>query len=342
MRLGGMTRLDGFVSDPATNDIILWGQIERGAPPLHFDDFVVAMRAASGRYIGKPGQPGYNLEPAISIDPDDAAMRSLRDLSFDDPDFDQRFEKICSTPQKVRVDGMPRHTRVAYVLVDADYRMKQVGQGSMKLPIVSPFPSHHEVSIQHSLLNLKRRRDLGGATNTRFWFSAKSFDYQISASGDEGFLETSQVVLEDEDEMLTASGRTASGKVNPLTRAFTCAWTERMEEVYQAEPIWRDMHNIFRHFALAKAIVDQGVLEKARFNPRVLLETYIVRPVILWDTLPGLGVIDRVENLRTWVCGGVSLGMNRLNSAPRLVTKVGVGNAVLSSRPSAAGGIWLI
>jgi hypothetical protein len=338
-RLGGMTRLDGFVADPATRDIVLWGQKEPDAPPLYLDDFVIAMRAAMGRYIGKPGDPGYNLAPGISIDPDPEVYRRLRAIDVDAPDFDRRIEEVCASPQKVRVDGMPRHTRVSYVLVDADYRMKQVGQGTMKLPIDSPFPSHTEVSRTYSRIARQRGTTLG-PTNTRFWFAPGRFDYQVTPAADAGFLETAQVVLQDEDEKLTHDGLAASGAVNPMTRAFTCAWTERMEDTYRAEPIWRDMHNIFRHFALARIIVRHGVLEAVRFQVREHLDAYVVQPVKLWDTLPGKSLVYRDDSYTSWVCGGVSLGFDEASSQRRVTGSGDAAAKVMARRPQRGAVSW--
>lgn len=339
-RLGGMTRLDGFVADPANRDVILWGQKEKGGVPLNFDDFVIALRAATGRYIGKPGQPGYNLAPAISIDADPAVFKRLGELSTSGPDYDGEYARICASPQKVRVDGMPRHTRVAYTLVDADYRMKQVGQGTMKLPLASPFPSHHELDLQLSAALGDRGAASRTAKSTRFWFTPGQFNYQIAPDGGTGFLETAQVVLRDEDQRNTGQALVASGSTDPIARAFTCAWTERMEEVYGAEPIWRDMNNIFRHFAVARILEQRRVLERARFDTQLLLDTYTPEPVKLPETLPGLGFVDRQSGQMWSLCGGVSLGFDPTTLGGREQVTPDAVRRVVAQRPAAGALDW--
>ncbi|QFR33581.1 DUF1598 domain-containing protein [Ancylobacter sp. TS-1] len=339
-RLGGMTRLDGFVADPANRDVILWGQKEKGAPPLDFDDFIIALRAAWGRYVGKPGQPGYNLAPAISIDADPAVFKRLNELSTSGSDYDAEYMRVCASPQKVRVDGMPRHTRVAYTLVDADYRMKQVGQGTLKLPIASPFPSHHELRIQLSAALGDRNAAGKQPQSTRFWFTPGQFNYQISPDGETGFLETAQVILRDEDQRNTGQALVASGLTNPIARAFTCAWTERMEDVYRAEPIWRDMNNIFRHFAVARILEQRRVLERVRVDMRVLLDTYTPEPVKLPETLPGLGFVDRQSGQIWSICGGVSLGFDRATLGGREFVTPDAVRRVMAQRPAVGTLDW--
>jgi len=44
-----------------------------------------------------------------------------------------------------------------------------------------------------------------------------------------------------------------------------------MEEIEQSEPIWRDMHNVFRHFAVAHIIADRKVFREAGFDADFLL-----------------------------------------------------------------------
>src|SRR5689334_4762633 len=80
VKFGGLTRLDGFITDPNTRDVVLWGLSERGQTELHFEDFVVALRAANGRYYETRGGTTYITTPLISIDPDPAVFQSLRQL----------------------------------------------------------------------------------------------------------------------------------------------------------------------------------------------------------------------------------------------------------------------
>lgn len=59
MNLAGINKVEGFVFDSATGDLILVGQKEQDRTVLTLDDLIVALRA---RFR-------YNEWPLVSIDP---------------------------------------------------------------------------------------------------------------------------------------------------------------------------------------------------------------------------------------------------------------------------------
>lgn len=342
--LQGLTRLDGYITDQDNHDIVLWGLAESDQPELHVEDLIVALRAAHGRYGERRDGRSYFTTPLISIDPDPIVSGKLKKIRLGGPGADEAFGELCKSPQTVRIEGMPRDTRLAKLLVDADYRMKMVGQGTVKLPIASPFPSQHEVRI-------RKWRELvasGGKMppyNTRFWFQAGSFNYQVTGNSDTVFVDTAQVVLNDEDQILKGGKLTASGNTDAITRAFVCAWTNRMEDIYRAEPIWRDMHNVFRHFAVARIIKDRDAFAQTDFASEFLLDRYVIPKVLLPATLPGLGHIVRDEKGTSWraffVCGGVAVGFGKpLNSSVATEATRSSGQSVVASRPGLTAVSW--
>jgi hypothetical protein len=68
-----------------------------------------------------------------------------------------------------------------------------------------------------------------------------------------------------------------------------------MEEIYQAEPIWRDMYNIFRHFAVARVMKDRDAFARAGLASDWLLHRYELPRVALPASLPGLDRVDGLE-----------------------------------------------
>ena len=235
--------------------------------------------------------------------------------------------------------------------------MKLVSQGTVLLPIPSPFPGHHMAQLAAWRDAAARGDKSGEAWNTRYWFEAGRFNYQGSEEadiafldGDTVFLDGAEVVLRDEDQSLVAKGLTASGKVNPLSRAFACAWTQRMEDVYRAEPIWRDMHNIFRHFAVARIMVDRKALTRTGFAGDLLLDRYNVPLTDVGPSLPGAGRVDyytvRQRNGGTsrgsaTVCGGVSINFTEPLSKTAATREMRlVGEHVAAQRPDRAATSW--
>jgi hypothetical protein len=337
----GLTRLDGCALDLENHDILLWGQSERGQPELFIDDFIIALRASAGSY--------GRLEPAISIDPDREVMRRLDQIGSE-PSDRQRFAAICSQPQTVRVDGMPRHTRVSKVLVDADYRMKQVAQGHVRLPLSPAFSGTFASRLQQAREQLRSGEFSPGESSRRFWFQAGPFDYGYDP--DVVTLHSAQLVLNEEDDRdgVTANTRTEDS----ISKDFACNWTARMEETYRAEPIWRDMYNVYRHFALAKIMQDERVFTGADFiEVRALVEGHQIDHVEVPATVHGLSrweVIQHSEGRRrvavtSKVCGGVSLGFSS-----RVLREVRHGfkrqsalwRAIVSARPDQTSMSWPI
>lgn len=347
-----LTRLDGYIIDAANQDIILWGISEPNQPNLLIEDFVVALRAAKGKYGVLRNNVNYITNPLISIDPVAAVTQQIAGLNLRTSEGQARFQQICGTPQTVRVEGMPRHTRLAKALVDADYRMKMVGQGSVSLPIQSPFASHWEVRVQKWKEALDRRQTAGREWHTRFWFQSARFTHQANEEADTIFLDRAQVVLNDEDQAVSGNRLGATGRVDPITRDFCCAWSARMDDVYKSEPIWRDMYNIFRHFSIARIMTDLDAIGRANFDAQVLLERYEVPTVTVGPTLPGLGRIEQHlpqgspagSTTATWsVCGGVSIGFSKpVERIPVSAETMSSTANVVSSRPAVNVASWAI
>jgi hypothetical protein len=353
-----LTRLDGFITDPVTRDVIVWGLSEHNQPELQFDDFVIALRASFGRYDQIRGNTRYRTPPLISIDPDPAVFKSLEQISVGDAAGKRRFNEVCATPQTVRVEGMPRNTRLAKVLVDADYRMKKVSQGTVTLPIATPFQSHHEAQLAEWRAAATRGDNVARSWSTRYWFEAGRFNYQGSREtdmslldGDTVFFESAEVVLRDEDQRLAAQGLAASSRINPLARAFSCAWTRRMEEIYRCEPIWRDMHNMFRHVAVTRVMAERKALTRVDFGAEFLLDRYAVTQVPMPAKLPGLGRVGGysvqndvgILNYSTSVCGGIAIDFSQLPppTTPSVETRA-VASRIIARRPDRLAVSWSV
>jgi hypothetical protein len=348
LRMGGITRLDGYVADESANDLILFGIVERDAPPLDFRDFVVALRNAHFFFGRVRDNDFYGMQPAISIDSDPKIFLALQKIDLLKSGKRQKakamsaYRELCSSPQVVRVEGMPRACRAAKVLVDADYLMKRVSNGTHIIPIDDPFEGSWPAQRQANALRVSDGLKMLPGSNTRYWFEPKLFKYDHQPDAGTVFITTAQVVLLDEAEKHEGGELVASGRINPFARDFTCAWSDRMEDVYRAEPIWRDMHNVYRHFALARIMADRTALSNVGFDSTTLLQNFETRSEGPPDTLPGISeiVYDKVNrsNLVFSVCGGVSARFNKdnLQVDPKANTEQTKrsGQAVLASRPA--------
>ncbi|WP_203157480.1 DUF1598 domain-containing protein [Methylobacterium aquaticum] len=317
-RIPGLTRMDGFIE--TDRDIIVWGVSEPGQPELYLTDFILGLQLALSpdKYAGA-SQPNIGSQLSyyssgfsrtgvlISIDPVKDTMARVREAGTK-----KKYVDICSGAQNVRVEGMLRRSRAVKVLVDADYRMKMVGLSRATLPIKPGLPGTFDETW-------KRHKQTGGnsgSVTSRFWFHAGDFSYH--GSGNAIFLEKSNVVLSTEDHVTVSDAGT--GRVNPDAQAFACSWTARMAEIEAAEPIWKDLNNVYRHFAIGRIYAQQhdhnGFYKK---HLHKLIDEFVHWDVDVPETLPGLSrweeftgnVKGQRRHLTSSVCGGVSMEFGR-------------------------------
>jgi hypothetical protein len=325
IRIDGLTRLDGFLIRGHGDDIVLVGASNAGQPELFLDDFIIAVRAF---WEGK--------RPAISIDPDPELFSRLSLIKvLSDPNGQKRYAELCRAPQTVRVDGLPRHSRVAKTLVEADYRMKLIAQGHVRLPINPPLMGPFDRSRQS-------RDDEGRQVQTRFWFECIRFDCEHDVALDSVMLMRVPVLLRDEDQRLDSNN--SSGNVDRFSREFACTFTSRIEEIYRAEPIWRSMENIYRHFALARKLEETGIRFHNSLHQR--FAAYECDKITVPDTLPGSSRIEQSVDGRWRVvqksCGGVSLRIERHMISTVRAKHDELQRMVIGSMPSSDAVSWTV
>jgi hypothetical protein len=113
------------------------------------------------------------------------------------------------------------------------------------------------------------------------------------------------------------------------------------------------MHNVFRHFAIARILADRRVFQEAGFDASFLLDNYDVPATDTPSTVPGIGRIDefrykrktdgRVTNWTTWnsICGGVSVAFNDdLKAGEDDGYIQGAGSMILAKRPGLEDVSW--
>jgi len=134
--LGGINKVEGFVYDSNTSDLILVGEHEQGRAALTLDDLVVALRA---RFR-------YNEWPLVSIDPT--------------PDTEK------TQMQHVRFEGGIQDTAFGRAMFDADYRLKEMCMG-LQPPGVEGLRTYWDrgvAEINRGTVVSER------SVNSRFWF----------------------------------------------------------------------------------------------------------------------------------------------------------------------------
>lgn len=323
--LCGITRVLGYLEDPSTKDVIFVGEVAPSLPALHADDLAVALRNAWRVYAKTSGRVRYYAAPGCSIDPDPRVLRQLQQVQAErsiseDPDslkqFTDEWTAVGRQPQKVRVMGVPFDSRFARVMVDADYYMKRLVNGSVELGI-DGFESVSGMSARTAKEAIASGKwdSVPKQSMNRFWFSPGESTYDVVDGVT--MLRNCTVRLLTEEEFLTSHNQVAgTGRSSPHAAAFARGFTARYDAIAAARPIYRELEGLFRFAAIARLMKDAG--EKCA-GLDYLLKSHKVAVVPVSRAVNGLTSVREVSHTsetdrgtvtaRMWFtsCGGVSM-----------------------------------
>ena len=331
LQLGGLKDVIGYVVDEAKHDLILIGRTKADLPPLHLEDFVIALRNAWLRYAVLKGRTYYYSDPGCSIDPNPEVIDRLRitgkqilgiSKASDVEKGIQEWHRVCQSPQQVRVLGIPFHTHFAWVMVRADYDMKRLVDGADTLEIPG-FVSLTDLTLERAKGDIVHGRPISIPLSSmnRFWFYPGKTLYPE----DKGIVTIKEcpVVLLTEEEYLSKGKRIeGKGRSNPLAQSFVDGFTKRYRDVAKERPIYVELENLFRFVALAKIIKSKSAHEQAALDLRYLLDQHPTSVTPVKEHLPGRSNVKHFEHRRDftggyqiaqlWMpsCGGVSININ--------------------------------
>jgi hypothetical protein len=252
--LGGITRLRYIALDPAANDVLIGGPAEgweylsdgeavgvtSRRPPLRLDDLVVLFRyfaEAEHTTFGCSINPRPdNLKSVVAFVDESNGKGALRPSGVKRW-VEQLHERLGM--QDVVVQGLPRDTRAARVMIVADYRMKLVGLG--KIDGGPNIPDYFK------LLRKSGMAQGGGAIEALRWWLTMRYEAIAHDPSRTAFeLRGSSVLVQSENQFVTASGqRVATGTAEPVNRQFAENFTRHYDELAQRDPVFADLSNVF-------------------------------------------------------------------------------------------------
>lgn len=249
--LAGITKIQYVFIYPEEGEIVIGGPAEpwrydeegrpvgvsNGRPMLQLDDFVTVFRTFS-----PDGAGSFNC----LIVPREEGLKAVREfVDASNGPLQPRQVKAWTGQlqdrlgvQDIVVNGIPYDSRVARVIVEADYRMKLIGVG--KLSPVRSIPSFFD------LLSETKEDNLSTVDALRWWMTMK-YD-AISHSPDrEAFeIKGSSVLCQSENEFVTAQGqRVGTGKAEKTNTLFAANFTQNYNELAKVDPVFADLQNIF-------------------------------------------------------------------------------------------------
>lgn len=355
LKLCGLTSIDGFVIDKKNKDIILFGKVDSTSPVLYLEDFVIALRNVWLKYAPLKGHTYYYSAPSCSIDPNPKTIQQLQQIegnilsnSKEAKSSLEQWHAVCSQPQKVRVLGIPFDSRFAKVMVDADYYMKRLVDGSVSLEIPG-FISLTDMTLAKIKEDIIQGRSISVplVCMNRFWFFPGKNQYLE----DKGvvFIKQCQVKLLTEQEFLTKRGEiTGMGRPNPLAKKFADNFTVKYEEIARRKPIYRELENLFRFVALAKIMKYKDIPAEAELDLNYFLNHFPLSKTPVSHTLPGISHVKRFQHqqdipggyriVQLWLptCGGVDIDirMSKKNFIKDTIKAlIKLKKAILKARP---------
>jgi hypothetical protein len=266
LNLAGLTKLQYVFLYPDAQDIVVAGPAEgftadptgtrtvgmhTGRATLQLEDLVVLLRAFA------PSTKGASVI-GCSIDPTQEGLKDLQQKVAEiarqlrRPPNQQQTQNITAALrdalglQTVTVNGVSTKSRVARILVEADYRMKLIGIGLDKPPvkITSYVSAANPSAVARNALK-------------RWYFVP---DYQcLRVTEDQAAMELvgESVKLVGADELVSDQGvRADAGAADPASQRFVQSFTKAYPELAKRAPVYAELRNII-DMAVAAAFMQQ-------------------------------------------------------------------------------------
>ncbi len=317
-RFYGISQLYGFYWDEKARDLILIGEADVKKPPLNFDDFVVSLRYNYMYYSKKSGDTNYYEDLSCTIDPDINIWNRLdvlesKNNSTDTVSKEDEWARICGEPQSVKVFGIPSTTHLASVMVNADYFLKDITNGSVNIEAAGGVKSMAQMRRDLVTEAVKKGKPVKfGSPLNRFEFTAGKAFFQNSDNL--YILYKLPVVLVTEAEYNSKTEFKGTGKEDPMAKKFTQGFNKNYKDIAKLYPIYDTLANAFRIFAISKALSESNLVTDITFYDQIL-NNYKTDTVLFQPALAGKSMVNRVdyrENDRQctqylYSCGGVNL-----------------------------------
>jgi hypothetical protein len=316
LTLAGLQRVKYVFVYPESGDLVLAGpagdwriddagrivSTETAAPVVRLDDLLVLLRrgaeAADSRF-------GCSINPRQqALAKTQAFLASSSQKPLQPGRRKQWLGELQSTvgQQDIEIFGIDPSTRLAIVLVEADYHMKLIGMGLAD-------------GVDGVDSYLDSVKTVAGAAPPpisvlRWWFTLHYDAITSSPNGDAFELIGQGVRVLSENELLAAQGqRVHTGQSDPLNRQFAESFTAHFAELAARYPVYGELRNVF-DMAMAVALIHRERLaEDAGWQPGLLASNERLR-------LPHAAVPRQVESVvnhrvlnRRHIIAGVSGGV---------------------------------
>ncbi len=348
--LFGMSWLEGYVVDPENNDIILVGKCLKNKPTYRAEDIIVNFQNVMDS----------SAAPYCSLDPNPENILKFEKLmSSNDPDgFARNAEKYKDKVggQKVVVGGVSAFSRHAAIMIYADYDMKKISQGLLK---VDGIRSGLEIAAaEKSIFDIKNT-----STMSRYWLHIKenslvntypSFNYNDGIV----FIKECPVVVLTEKQVIDAGGNLKDAGFlddDKNARIFANEMSENYDTLAFQNRLFAELENLFRLQACLRTLKYKSEIDNTGIDLTALRNIRLTSGITLPDSLPGLmnynivkeekikGEFKETSSQLYFVSGGVSQELKIKNKNLSLDNSLAkLNKVVVNSRPNKASSHWTL
>lgn len=347
-KMFGMSWLEGYVIDMENNDIVLVGKRIDSKPVYHAEDIIINLQNVLDS----------SAAPYCSLDPNAADILRF-DKMISEVDLEE-FEKNIDTyrnevgGQKVVVGGVPLNSRHAAIMIYADYDMKKISQGLLK---VNGIRSSLDIALENSTNKRKNSSSM-----SRYWLHIKedkigksypNFNYSEGIV----FINECPVVILTERQMIDDEGNLKDNK--QVSDGNAGIFAEEMSENYDTLALqnkwFAELENVFRLQACFRVLAFKNEITNSDIDISPARNIRLESGNELPPALPGLMNYKITEKEREtkegietlshfyFVAGGVSQELkveNRNMVLSKAMDKINT--LVVNSRPDKESVQWVL
>lgn len=316
--LAGLTRIEYVFIYPERQDIVIAGPAEpwtvgpygsmvgakSGRPIVYLEDLLTAFR-----YVSNARQGGVS----ISIEPTEQGVVQLQQMiarvSANPNAVQANAAQIVPMlseafgPQKVVLQGIPSDSRMARVLLAADYRMKLYGMNLAEAPVAG-LPSYIDM--------IRNRTNISAQVQSRWWMAcdynavshtANRLAWRISGPG---------IKTMTEQEVYDASGGVKqTGKVDAAAKKWAELFTKKLDELSVKDTAFGDLRNVMDLCVVAALIEAQNLESLADCDLSQILGDASTTQTPKFDfptsLSPQVSLVQSVQGMLVSASGGVMI-----------------------------------
>ena len=351
--LAGLTKVQYVFVMPDSGDIVIGGPAEgweynaqgqaigsdSRVPTLQLDDFVTVFRtfvkgeSDFGCSINTRDENVKSLQQFVEA----SLARGPLNAGAGVRNFVNQIQKKLGQ-QDIVVWGVPGDSRVARVIVEADYRMKLIGIG--KLDAGKDVPSYFDLLPQDLQKNPAPMEAL------RWWLTMK-YDAVLHNADQSVFeLQGASVLCQSENQLLTEEGRhVPTGKSEGVNRMFAENFTQNYAKLAEKDLIFADARNVFDLALVSALICKQSLTDPAGTALSVLAPGGLYRPASYAVPTEVESVVNhrvyRGRDIVVQAAGGVRADLNETLSAENVKASPELDRVAAAAKlPQLPAGRW--